>query len=85
VFFPAAGYRRASNGIVDGQGSRGYYWSSTTNGTSDGYYLGFNDSSATPSNYLSYTNCFSVRCVRDAATTDFTPCPAGEYQIGSIV
>jgi uncharacterized protein (TIGR02145 family) len=63
---PAAGYRNRSNGSVYGQGSFGYYWSSTAYSSSYGHHLYFNSSSVHPSSYDNYyATGFSVRCVRD--------------------
>ena len=61
---PAAGYRNYSSGLTNNQGSNAYYWSSSTNGTSNGYYLNFNSSYVNPSNNADYSNGFNVRCVR---------------------
>lgn len=64
VFFPAAGYRFNSGGTLYSTGSSGYYWSSSANSTSSGYYLTFNSGYAyRNSNYRTFG--FSVRCVQD--------------------
>jgi uncharacterized protein (TIGR02145 family) len=63
LFLPAAGTRNYYSGAVD-QGSVGYYWSSTYNGSSSSYRLYF-DSGSTGSVDNNITNYgFSVRCVR---------------------
>lgn len=61
--FPAAGLRNSSTGTFNNAGSVGYYWSSTNNGTTNGYYLSFNGSTVL-TRYSNYRSCgFSVRCV----------------------
>jgi hypothetical protein len=64
MFYPAAGYRSYSNGSVNYQGTRGYYWSSTAIDSSYGDRLYFNSSTVLPSNYSYYAFGVSVRCVR---------------------
>jgi uncharacterized protein (TIGR02145 family) len=61
---PAAGDRFPVNGALNRRGNRGYYWSSTENGTY-AYYLNFNGSVASTSNYNNRTSGFSVRCVSE--------------------
>ncbi len=84
IFFPAGGSRNIA-GTVGGRGIGGVYWSSTPENNELGYDLFFVDVTVDPVHHDGYNNGLSVRCVRDTATTDFEPCPAGEYQIGSIV
>ncbi len=62
IFLPAAGIR-TTDGSVYGQGSYGYYWSSTAHIT-NGYSLNFDSTSVGPSLNGNYTPGFSVRCVR---------------------
>jgi uncharacterized protein (TIGR02145 family) len=63
LVLPAAGYRGNSNGSLPNRGYRGYYWSSTANGT-NGCYLGFSsDGQNTNDNSRSYG--FSVRCLSE--------------------
>ncbi len=64
LFLPAAGHRHYSSGLTYYQGSHAYYWSSSTYGTSHGYYLPFSSSYVDPSDYADYSYGFTVRCVR---------------------
>jgi uncharacterized protein (TIGR02145 family) len=59
---PLAGNRNISNAGLYSQGSLGYYWSSSPNGTS-AYYLYFTSSGVNPANTNNRANGFSVRCV----------------------
>jgi uncharacterized protein (TIGR02145 family) len=60
---PVAGYRAADTGLLSSVGSYGYYWSSTTNGTSTNC-LGFYSTYAgVGPNYRA--NGFSVRCIKN--------------------
>jgi hypothetical protein len=61
---PLAGYRSRSNGSVNNQGSSGYYWSSSPNGTNVPF-LYFLSSSVRPqySDYRAYG--LSVRCFKN--------------------
>ena len=60
---PSAGLRDRINGLLNDQGTLGYYWSSTVSGT-DARYLRF-DSAAALTHNLSRANGFSVRCLKD--------------------
>lgn len=84
MFFPAAGYRNAS-GTMSNQGARGYYWSSSTLASVGAYNLDFDSDRSGDLDVNMYVDGYSIRCVRDTTTTDFTPCPAGEYQVGNII
>ncbi len=62
IFLPAAGYRNGSS--LDDVGSKGYYWSSTPNGSNNAYYLYFDSSGQNMYNdYRSYG--LSVRLVAE--------------------
>ena len=61
IFLPAAGY---NDGNVIGQGSLGYYWSSTPNGSDNAYFLGFASGSKNVG-YNSHSLGYSVRAVYD--------------------
>ena len=63
IFLPAAGYRRTI-GLVNGQGSNGYYWSSTASSDSYGSSLYFGSTDVYPSDYDNSAYGFSVRCIR---------------------
>jgi uncharacterized protein (TIGR02145 family) len=63
VEFPAAGYRTASDGLLNSVSSSGYYWSATP-GSAYGYYLIFNSTNVSPSYNSGRANGFSVRCVK---------------------
>ena len=65
AFFPASGYRSNSSGAVCNVGSNGYFWSSSPLSVTNGYYLLFNSSSVTPSNYSNRCYGFPVRCVQE--------------------
>jgi uncharacterized protein (TIGR02145 family) len=62
---PAAGFRNSGDGTLDRRGSKGYYWSSTEDG-SNAYSLGFN-SGYVYSAASSYdrTGGFSLRCIAE--------------------
>jgi hypothetical protein len=62
-FYPAAGYRDRGNGGLNNVGSNGYSWSSSPNGSSNGYFLNFNSTSVNPSNNNSRTYGFLARCI----------------------
>jgi hypothetical protein len=62
LFFPAPGYRNASNGYLYYSGANGFYWSSSATSDSDGVYLCISSSTAFRGNYDHYVG-FSVRCV----------------------
>jgi uncharacterized protein (TIGR02145 family) len=65
LYLPAAGYRFLSNGFLSLRGKHGYYWSSTTNGSTDGYNAYdlrfYGDVQTTIATYRRYG--LSVRCV----------------------
>ena len=62
VFFPAAGYRNATDGMLYDAGSYGLYWSSSPYSTGISWSLNFGSTVAYQNNY--YRNLgFSVRCV----------------------
>ena len=68
VFLPAAGKRYKSGSYIycDYIGDRGYYWSSTSNGTSNyKYALSFSSYSINISTDGNCTNGYSVRLVQD--------------------
>lgn len=62
LFLPAAGYRYNYDGSLQYRGSAGYYWSSTTRSSSEGYYLhvAIND---TKIGSTSRAYGYSIRCV----------------------
>lgn len=64
TFLPAAGYRGYSDGSLGNQGTVGYYWSSTPNG-SYAYSLTFDSSAVNPGYNDYHSDAFSVRCVAD--------------------
>ena len=60
----AAGYRDYVVGVLVSRGNTGSYWSSTENGTSYAWYLGFDSGAATnPESYRA--NGLSLRCVAE--------------------
>ncbi|WP_455591927.1 DUF4906 domain-containing protein [Bacteroides sp.] len=65
LWFPAAGYRDKSSGVLFSVSYYGYYWSSSpsASGSNDGGYLFFNSSSVNPINSSKRASGFSVRCV----------------------
>jgi hypothetical protein len=60
---PAAGERNRLNGQAAGRGSRGYYWSSTENG-STAYNLHFTGG-VFPAHTSIRTSGYSVRCIAE--------------------
>ncbi len=60
---PSAGYRYRLNGLLDVQGSVGFYWSSTVSGT-NARYLTFLSAAAHTGSYWRAFG-FSVRCLKD--------------------
>ena len=60
---PSAGYRHRLNGLLNLQGTSGYYWSSAVSG-SDARSLRFNSTAAYTSSDTR-ANGFSVRCLKD--------------------
>jgi uncharacterized protein (TIGR02145 family) len=61
---PASGYRVNTNGALSIRGNKGYYWSSTENGSS-AYILDFDSSNVNPARNNSRTFGFSVRCIAE--------------------
>lgn len=68
---PSAGVRRNTDGVIHGQSSFGYYWSSSPNGikTND---LGFSSVSVSTTNGSNRADGFPVRCVKDATAATGT-------------
>jgi len=60
----AAGYLSNSDGSLYSRGTVGYYWSSTQNISTSGWYLGFSSSSSIIY-YSAKATGFSARCVRN--------------------
>ena len=60
---PSAGYRNRIDGLLDTQGTNGFYWSSTVSGT-NARLLDFHSTAASTLNYTRAYG-FSVRCLRD--------------------
>jgi len=46
IFLPAAGYREANDGRLEGSGTEGYYWSGTQGGGGRGQNIEFNSDKA---------------------------------------
>ncbi|MBR3320244.1 InlB B-repeat-containing protein, partial [Candidatus Saccharibacteria bacterium] len=61
--FSLAGY--FLNSTPNGQGSSGYYWSSTRYSNTNMYYLYFDSSSASPSSSNRRDTSYSIRCIKD--------------------
>jgi hypothetical protein len=61
---PRAGIRDRDDGLVDGQGSDGSYWSSSPNGTT-AFRMYFNDYSVSPAIYSGRAYGHSVRCFKN--------------------
>ena len=68
IFLPAAGFRVDQDGSVDRVGSWGYYWSSSTGGANQRWFLQFSDTGSTISRYDGAWG-FSVRCVSERYIT----------------
>jgi uncharacterized protein (TIGR02145 family) len=64
VFLPASSSRNDGSGALSGQGSSGYYWSSTQMATTYGYNLFFGSSYVTSENGNDKASGFNVRCVK---------------------
>ena len=60
LYFTRAGLYHSG---YNAQGSYGYYWSRTPNGTSNAYNFNYNTSNFNPQNNNNKNNGFSVRCV----------------------
>ena len=63
IFLPAAGWRGGANGVLEGQGTIGYYWSSTGSGLM-AVYLRFISIGTAISNNVFRSGGHSVRCVK---------------------
>jgi len=61
---PMPGSRSWVDAALLSQGSNGYYWSSSPNGT-NGYYMYFYSTYINPSNSLNRAYGFSVRCFKN--------------------
>lgn len=59
------GYMRVAAGVVNDQGVKGYWWSSTREGANPSYFELSNQSSDLTVKTLTRTNGLSVRCVRN--------------------
>ena len=70
VFLPAAGGRNGAS--VDFAGSDGYYWSSSphTSSAYEAYHVGFYSANLNPAYFDNRNLGFSVRLVREVATSD---------------
>jgi len=62
VFFPAAGYRNSYGATLNNVGYSGFYWSATSFGGENSYYLDFGSGYANMLNYSRSVGC-SIRCV----------------------
>jgi hypothetical protein len=76
AILPAAGWRGSSGGTVNNRGTRGYYWSSTPNDASYGYYLYVYRTLVYPASYTYYYYGFTVRCV---PAQEFVTCFNSSY------
>ena len=65
---PFAGNRNYSDASLNGQGSYGFYWSSSPYSASSDYvrYLSLNSSRVYANNSYNRANGFSVRCFKDS-------------------
>ncbi|NDV47581.1 hypothetical protein D0T49_11030 [Paludibacter sp. 221] len=64
LFLTAADSRYYTDGAQNGRGSYGSYWSSTQKGTTEGYYLAF-DNTIQRTKYFYRSNGHSLRCVAE--------------------
>lgn len=64
LFLPAAGYRYYLDGALYYRGSAGYYWSSTTRSSTEGYYL-HSGVSETKIGSTTRSYAYSIRCVAE--------------------
>ena len=64
VFFPAAGYRYYTTGVLTNEGFNGGGWSSTQTNSTVGYNLGFSSTSSDPSGHNDKAFGFPIRCVK---------------------
>ena len=62
---PSAGYRDRFNGLLDLQGTYGFYWSSSVSGTTDARYLDFDSTAALTNSSYNRAYGFTVRCLKD--------------------
>jgi hypothetical protein len=65
VFFPAAGYRNNSNGLLNNVGTNGNYWSAVPNNANNGRNLNFNSGNVNTQNNNNRANGFSVCPVQE--------------------
>ena len=64
LFLPAAGFRfNAFGAALTNVGTNGLYWSSTPNGTTSAYYLGFKSNNEDPYFAGIRADAFCIRCV----------------------
>jgi hypothetical protein len=67
-FYPAAGNRYITTGVLTGVGLDGYYWSSSPSSVSNGYDLLFSSSSVYPSYSAARSYGFLARCIAEFMT-----------------
>jgi uncharacterized protein (TIGR02145 family) len=68
LFLPAVGFRDLNSGQLNNRGGYGYYWSSSADNDSHGYYMYFsheNVYSQTTSGYVNRSDGHNVRCVAE--------------------
>lgn len=65
---PFAGYRSRSSADVSGQGTYGYYWSSSRSSASDAYCISFYSWTLNRRHSLNRAYGYSVRCFKDVPT-----------------
>lgn len=61
----AAGYLASGNGMLYSRGANGYYWSSTQNTATFGWFMVFTNSTSDVNNNLDKANGVSLRCLKD--------------------
>jgi uncharacterized protein (TIGR02145 family) len=71
LFFPAGGHRDGSSSTD--RTTRGFYWTSTQNGTTQVYFLYFDSPNPGGTTYTSRFNAFTIRCVRPYVTVAKNP------------
>jgi hypothetical protein len=64
LFLPMSGYRSNSNGLLYGQCTIGYYWSSSITGT-NAYYLNLYGGLVNPGNSSFRANGYAIRCIKN--------------------
>jgi len=64
VFFPASGYRAGASGALTNRGADGHGWSSTQYSSTNGYRLGFSNTSSSSTGSNTKAFGFPIRCVR---------------------